>query len=127
MADVNIVIEIDQTVQNVGITTTSAAAIAIAPVVSEVNVEVLPMAGGSGGGSFNPTVFVKGEIPEGVLDGSNNIFTSAFDFIPESVEVFINGFNQKPIQDFNTTGTKTILLSVSPLSGEAILINYIKQ
>ncbi len=76
-----------------------------------------------GGGSTSDFVF--NETPSGLVNGSNATFMSAFDFIPETVEVFI-GIKLKKPDDFNTSGNRTITLYQSPLSGENILINYIK-
>jgi hypothetical protein len=76
--------------------------------------------------SVSSAAFVKNETPAGAINGSNATFTSAFDFVPESVEVFINGICQRPIVDFNTSGTRTINLSDSPHANESILVNYLK-
>lgn len=70
---------------------------------------------------------VTGEIPSGLINGINTTFNSAFNFKPESVEVFINGLKQKIIDDYNTSGTSVITLNFSPDVGEKITINYIKQ
>ncbi|MCC6328987.1 MAG: hypothetical protein IT174_10755 [Acidobacteria bacterium] len=69
---------------------------------------------------------VVGETPAGAVDGSNATFTTAFAFIPESVDVTVNGLRQKRIDDFNTSGASTILLAVSPGPGEKVLINYLR-
>lgn len=68
--------------------------------------------------------FVIGEIPTGVVDGSNATFYSLSGFTPESVQVFINGVNQINGIDFTTNGTTQILLNVSPVIGDYIRINY---
>lgn len=70
---------------------------------------------------------VIGETPIGLVDGSNATFTSAFDFVPESVEVFVETCRMALLDDYITAGTRTITFYVSPLSGEKIKINYTKQ
>lgn len=77
--------------------------------------------------AIGTNVFVINEVPNGVLNGTNTIFTTDFNFIPESVEVYVNGVKQKIIEDYNTSGTNTITLTFSPSSAEYILLNYIKQ
>lgn len=67
---------------------------------------------------------VTGEIPAGAINGSNATFTAAFNFIPESVEVQINGLVQRRVTDFNTTGTQTIILTSSPTPGETVQVDY---
>lgn len=73
------------------------------------------------------TNFVSNEIPNGLINGSNTIFTSNYSFTPESVEVFNNGLKQLLIDEYNTSGTTTITLVNPPLTGETITINYIKS
>lgn len=68
--------------------------------------------------------FAIGEIPTGVIDGSNATFYSLAEFTPESVQVFINGVNQINGIDFTTNGTTQIILNVSPVIGDYIRINY---
>lgn len=69
-------------------------------------------------------IMVTGEIPAGAINGSNATFTAAFNFIPESVEVQINGLVQRRVTDFNTTGTQTIILTSSPTPGETVQVDY---
>lgn len=71
-------------------------------------------------------VLVFDEVPAGAINGSNATFTTAFIFVPESVQVFINGLAQIKTQGFNTSGTQTIMLSVSPLAGEKVSVNYLR-
>ena len=68
--------------------------------------------------------FVIGETPSGAVNGSNATFTTAQIFVPESVQVFINGVSQTNAVDYTTSGTTTITLNVSPVSGDYIRVNY---
>jgi hypothetical protein len=70
--------------------------------------------------------FVENETPSGTLDGSNATFTTEFNFVPASVEAFINGLKQKPIVHYITMGTQTIIFTDSPQTVDQILINYQK-
>jgi hypothetical protein len=72
----------------------------------------------------NSVAFVFGETPSGAVNGSNATFTTAQSFVPESVQVFINGVSQTNGVDYTTTGTTTITLTVSPVSGDYIRVNY---
>lgn len=69
---------------------------------------------------------IVGETPSGIINGSNATFTTQFPFVPESVEVFLNGLAQRKPDHFNTTGTNTINLSDSPTLGESIQVNYLR-
>lgn len=70
---------------------------------------------------------IVGETPAGNVDGVNATFTTALPFVPESVEIFVNGLKQKLIDEFNTVGSQTVSLAVSPGIGETILINYVRE
>lgn len=68
--------------------------------------------------------FIIGETPSGAVNGSNATFTTSQNFVPESVQVFINGVSQTNAVDYTTSGTTTITLNVSPVSGDYIRVNY---
>ena len=68
--------------------------------------------------------FVFGETPSGAVNGSNATFTTAQNFVAESVQVFINGVSQTTGVDYTTSGSTTITLNVSPVSGDYIRVNY---
>lgn len=87
------------------------------------NVAILVGGSSTGGGAEQ----VTGEIPTGLINGSNATFTSAFPFDPLSVEVFLNGLRQQVIADYNTVGNTQIIFLVSPESNtSSLLINYKK-
>lgn len=71
--------------------------------------------------------WIIGETPSGITNGVNATFTTAFDFVPESVEVFIETSRMSLLDDYNTAGTRTINFYVSPLTGEKIRVNYQRQ
>lgn len=68
--------------------------------------------------------FIIGETPTGAVNGSNAIYVTASSFVPESVQLFVNGVSQTNAVDFITTGTNTITLNVSPVVGDFIRVNY---
>lgn len=67
----------------------------------------------AGGGTTAPT-FVDSEVPQGLLNGSNRIFTLSASPLPAaSLQVFRNGLLQKPGEDYNLSGNTVTFLSVS--------------
>lgn len=68
--------------------------------------------------------FIIGETPAGTINGSNATFTTAQNFDPASVSVFLNGVNIINGVDYITTGQNTILLNVSPVNGDYLRVNY---
>ena len=69
---------------------------------------------------------IWGETPNGVINGSNAIYTTVNNFVPGSIELFVNGLRQRLITDFNTFGTTILILNDSPTSGDSLRVNYIK-
>ena len=80
---------------------------------------------GDKGDLGDSTIWVIGETPSGLINGSNAIFTSAFAFDSASLQVYNNGMLLKILEDYNTSGNN-IILNFSPNSNESLLINYIK-
>lgn len=95
---------------------------------SEVSVtlleEAVPGPAGPAGPSGGVGSIVAGEIPVGLINGSNGTFTTAFSFVPETFEVFINGLRQKLIEDYNTSGGNSFTLISAPLTDEEVLVGY---
>ena len=69
-------------------------------------------------------LFIIGEQPTGLINGSNATFNTLQSFVPETLQLFINGVSQTNGVDYYTTGTTTIILSVSPIMGDYIRANY---
>lgn len=68
--------------------------------------------------------FVIGETPSGLVNGSNATYTTDHAFVPETMQVFINGVSQTSGVDYTTIGTNTIIMNVSPIVGDYIRVNY---
>lgn len=101
--------------------TTTPISLAVTPSAIDVTVDKGNVTYNIGGAGV-----IYGETPGGAIDGSNATFTSQFDFIISSLQVFLNGIRLKQTNDYTTSGTNTILLNTSPTTGEIILINYLK-
>lgn len=73
--------------------------------------------------------WVFSEEPTGHINGINIIYTSAFNFQNESLEVFLNGIRLEEglTNDFKIDSNNQFsILCYAPLSGDTIRINYIK-
>jgi hypothetical protein len=66
------------------------------------------------------------EQPSGQINGSNAVFATAHAFIPESVKVYLNGLRQKTPDEFQTNGNSQIQLTVSPIPGETLQVDYLR-
>lgn len=95
--------------------------------IPQPSVDILEVgAQGPAGVSGIISEFVAGETPSGAVNGINATFQTAFDFIPESVSVMVNGLVQRLILDFNTSGVNTLIFSESPGSGDSVRVSYLK-
>lgn len=64
------------------------------------------------------------ETPSGLVNGSNATYTTAYNFIPETVRVSLNGLLQRNPTDFTTSGNDTIIFTTSPETGDEIRTHY---
>ena len=70
--------------------------------------------------------YVKGEVPTGLINNQNSIFKSNFAFIPESLEVHLNGLKLKVVEDYQIVSAYEFTLNTSPTFEEDLSINYLK-
>lgn len=67
---------------------------------------------------------ISGEEPTGAVNGSNKKFYTASNYIPRSVQLYLNGMRLKRTEDFNETGVNEITFVEAPGSGDRILVDY---
>jgi len=79
----------------------------------------------SGGGSVADQLVI-GEVPSGTIDGSNKIFTTAYNVFGTAIDVYLNGLLQKRGDDYTFTSPNTITFVTAPPSGSNLLCDYIK-
>lgn len=81
----------------------------------------------------NLSIYISDEIPSGVINGVNKVFTTVRNFINSSVSVTVNGLEQKPGLHYTLSAGNTITFADAPQtavqSGNAvddiILVTYI--
>lgn len=70
---------------------------------------------------------VTDELVTGTVDGSNTIYTTAYDFRAGSTAVYIRGIRQsRGAGSYSESGTSGIVFSTAPLIGDAPKIDYVK-
>jgi hypothetical protein len=69
-------------------------------------------------------VYIWNETPTGNINGSNATFTSLQNFVPNSLQVFINGILQVSTNDYTTSGSTTINMNTALAVGDVIRIHY---
>lgn len=105
--------------ETVGITA-SVTVVPPAPVTVAVSAGVQGPQGPVGPGN----AIVLGEVPAGLVNGSNATFLTANDFVPGQVAPKVNGVSLRIVDDFITTGVRTIVLTFSPIVGDKVAVDY---
>lgn len=85
--------------------------------------------GGGGSGELPADIadrLVFGEVPSGDTNGSNPTFTTAFEFVPGTEAVRLNGVDQALGTDYTTLAGTTIVFVVSPEAEDTIEVDYVK-
>lgn len=67
---------------------------------------------------------VVGETPSGAINGINATFTTAQNFDPNTIAVFVNGIQATKNIDYTTSGTTIINFTYSPAVGDILRVNY---
>jgi len=66
------------------------------------------------------------EAPTGLIDGSNTVYTLAYDYAPGSLLVALNGLHQTLTADYTETDTNEITFADAPQTGDSLWITYRK-
>ena len=72
---------------------------------------------------------VSNEVPVGLLDGSNLVYTTEFNFSTSTLKVYLNGLRLKEggANDYVVSGINNFTMNYAPLPGDEILVDYIKR
>lgn len=103
-------------------------AVDVAPPLTHrpVAVEITPpiIAVGAGGGA---AVMVVGEIPTGVIDGSNLLFITSYAFPGNQLWVYLNGLRQHTTNDYVILSDNSFQMVTAPLVGDFLTVDYVVQ
>lgn len=82
---------------------------------------------GTGGGGGGGGLGVYNEIPTGSLNGVNTVFGTEFNYLTNSLSVYLNGIRQvRTAGHYSESGTNNFTMSEPPLAGDILLIDYQK-
>lgn len=70
---------------------------------------------------------IYNEVPSGTVNGVNQVFNTLFSYVSGTTRLYINGLRQKVAVSYNESGSSQITLSEAPLSGDILIIDYIKD
>ena len=73
--------------------------------------------------------YVFGENPMGDVDGVNKIFTTEYDFVESSLEIFLNGLrlDEGVDRDYLLDGDNKFIMNDAPIGGDDLTVNYVKK
>lgn len=80
---------------------------------------------GGGGGGGSGALPIIGEIPTGVLDGTNIAFTTEQAFQPGTTSVFRNGLREQLSVGYIENAPDEILFTTAPLPSDVIEVDYL--
>lgn len=75
------------------------------------------------GPSGSLTGLVQAEVPTGLINSINTIYTTAAVFT--SIWVYLNGLRMNPGSDYNITDTDEITFTYAPTTGDTLIVDYI--
>lgn len=78
--------------------------------------------GASGGAGFTGVV---GEVPTGLINGTNRNYTTASAFQTGTLGVYVNGLRMRTGPDFTITGANSFQMVQALLTGDSIYVDYI--
>lgn len=66
------------------------------------------------------------EVPAGLVNGSNTVFTTSSSFRSGTTRVYLNGARQKPTTHYTESAVNQITFVTAPAGGALLLIDYEK-
>ena len=66
---------------------------------------------------------IQAEVPTGLINSSNMVYTTAADF--SKLWVYLNGLRMNPGSDYNETDTDEITFTYAPTTGDTLIVDYI--
>lgn len=74
-------------------------------------------------------IYIDNETPNGNIDGTNDTFTTHYNYKPNTTKVYLNGVRQSEgtTGDYIESGTNEIVFTTNPQTNDIILVDYIKN
>jgi hypothetical protein len=77
-------------------------------------------------GATFANLFVYNEVPTGLIDGINANYTTAFDYIANKIEIYLDGMRMQRGVDWVETGSDTFQFTTPPAVSQILLVDYLK-
>lgn len=69
---------------------------------------------------------VYGEVPLGLVNGVNAIFSTAVPFRTGTVRLYLNGVRQKLLSDYTLVPPNTFVFVLAPRPNDHVLVDYLR-
>lgn len=70
---------------------------------------------------------VQNEVPTGSVNGSNTVFTTAYDFVNTKITVILNRTELKLNEDYTVTDSNEVTLTTAPATNDDIWVHYVRS
>ena len=79
--------------------------------------------------ALSPGQQVNNEILTSQIDGLTNSFTTSFNYVVNTLKIYVGGLRQSPgiSLDYTETGSNSFRLNYTPVSGEKLIVDYTKS
>lgn len=74
----------------------------------------------------NVSILFSGEVPTGLINSSNKLFTTAHTYLAGFLAVYLNGDRQIITQDYTETSPTTFTFVNAPTTGDIVLVDYVQ-
>lgn len=70
---------------------------------------------------------ITNEIPTGLVNSSNTVYTTAHDFVATKISIYLNRTRLKLNEDYTETAANEVTLTVAPTTGDDIWVDYVRS
>jgi len=72
---------------------------------------------------------VENELPTGLIDGLNSSYSTEFKFQAGTLKVYLNGLRLVSGigNDYTITDNQNFVMNYTPLTGDMLLVDYLRQ
>lgn len=81
----------------------------------------------NGVGAGGAVSLISNEVPTGLINSSNTVFTTAHDFIATKIAVYLNRTRLKLTEDYTETAPNEITLNIAPTTGDDLWVDYVRS
>lgn len=69
---------------------------------------------------------ITNETPTGLINSSNTVYTTTYDFVATKIAVYLNRTRLKLNEDYTETGANEITLGTAPTTGDDLFVDYVR-